>query len=186
MRALVARLVWTFVPTLPSICASIAYLLTAGICFRAARTVSGGRSLWLMITSILLILAIDRMIGIHNWISNAARQVARQEGYYENRYPIQKAIIATVLFCGLFAGAFVFRLLRRRNWQQKVGVAGMIAVLCVALVRVVSYHRLDDYVEMHVLGVQLVFWLEYAAIIPVALAGFLERPSNDDSSRSAH
>jgi hypothetical protein len=113
-------------------------------------------------------------VGIHSFLANAARHAAKEHGLYDGRRSIQKLLLGLVAIAGVSGGCLIVYLFRGRSRRQTVAAAGMMGVLCFALVRVISLHVIEVLLETPVLGMPAVLWIEYVLLIPIAVAAILE------------
>lgn len=162
--------------------------LTAGfVCLFAARSARAwstapgdGRvwQLWLAIAALLAGLALARGIHFSGWLDGLARQFLWAKGWYYDRRPYQRAIVAALLI-GSFGAALALIVLRHRHGLPRsltLGCVGAVGLVAYLLVRAVSYHNIDSLLyrrSLEDVEFSLVFEFLGAAFIAASAAGTL-------------
>lgn len=148
-------------PTLGGWLVALAYVVAAVASFAAmrrfvtnARLLDGVDSreaadqrtlgrLWLVVGVLMLAMAANKQLDLQTLVSERVRSVARARGWYDNRRPVQAAVIVAVGVLSLVAVA-VLAYLMRRVWRRALPVvAAVAAVVTFAVVRAISLHQID-------------------------------------------
>ena len=152
-----------------------AYAATAGAAGRRLFVEAGkvrqdqqAMMFWAAIAILLVILFVNRLFNLQALLTIAARCAAESEGWYGGRRPIQiLLIIAAAAVAGLF---LMLALLRRKNWDERLALAGMTALIAFVAVRSVSLHGVDAYLRLKIFGLNFNGLTEGAALAPVLFA----------------
>ena len=145
------------------------YAITAWLCWRAfcrETTVNRAR-FWLMLSMVLALLALNKQLDLQTLVTAAARDTAKEQGWYASRRPVQVGAVLGGLLLVALGGALAFNALRgslRRMWPALAGLA-LIGVYIA--VRMTSLHELDAVVIggwfpmkwwTELLGLALIAW----------------------------
>ncbi|MEK7265876.1 MAG: hypothetical protein AAB227_07230 [Pseudomonadota bacterium] len=149
-----------------------AYAATAGVAGRrlfieAGRVHQDKKAMmfWAVVALLLVILLVNRLFNLQALVTIAARCAAEAEGWYGARRPIQFfLILAASAIAGL---VLALALLRRKNWDERLVLAGMAALIAFVAVRSVSFHWVDAYLRLKVFGLNFNGLTEAAALAPV-------------------
>lgn len=153
------------------------YLATMAACGRRLYLEAGSvhperatLALWGSVAILLAILFANRLFNLQALATIAVRCAALAEGIYEGRRPLQVAAIAVAVVCaGL---AFAILSLRRRTADERLALAGIVALAAFVAARSVSLHGIDGYLGLKVLGFSFNGLAEGAALTLI-LAGAL-------------
>ncbi len=120
---------------------------------------------WAVITAFIAILFINRFFNLQALATIAARCAAQAEGWYAGRRPMQFIIVAlSVAYSVQF---FVFAFLRRKAWDERLVLTGMVALVAFVAARSVSFHWVDAYLAARVYGLSFNGLAEGATLAPV-------------------
>lgn len=121
-----------------------AYLLAAAICVVWAKPTGRGRLLPLALAAAMALLAVNKQLDLQSLLTEMGRDLARAQGWYEDRREFQTAFIAG--FAGLAGVGFVLVawLLRGRFRECMLAVLGLGFLLAFVAVRAASFHRVDQ------------------------------------------
>jgi peptidoglycan/LPS O-acetylase OafA/YrhL len=149
-----------------------AYGIAAGACLLAWRR---DRSrLWLVVAGVMLLLGASRVMGWQDAATEAGREVAKGEGWYRERRPVQVAFITGVgvaLVAGL--GLLAWRLRRGYRWRHRLAAVVTTGLVGLAAVRMASLHQVDDWLTKGIGPVRVGRGVEVAGISIVTGAAFL-------------
>lgn len=99
--------------------------------------------LWLLVGVLMLALAANKQLDLQTLVSEKVRAVARSQGWYDNRRPLQAAVIALIGLLSIVVVAAATYLLRR-VWRRALPVvAAVVVVVAFAGVRAISLHQID-------------------------------------------
>jgi uncharacterized membrane protein YhaH (DUF805 family) len=101
------------------------------------------RWLWAIGATVLVALAINKQLDMQSMIVNAARCVARSEGWYDTRRMFQEEVIfGLVIAAAILVPALIFAL-RRAISGNLAFVVSLSALVVFVLLRAISFHHLD-------------------------------------------
>ena len=168
-----------------------AYIAVAALCYSARQTSrlqgGSGRS-WFLAAFLLVLLGINALYRVDVLMTNFARVVARQEGWYNNRQEWQFGFL---LLFGI-ASLFLWNRLQTKlsaDREGLVAVWGLGLLIVLVTLRLISFHNTDALLNQRVAGLSLGSILECAGLLLLA-TGAVRRldPNNDpngDSSQSS-
>jgi hypothetical protein len=157
----------------------IAYVLAAVAAFRAsgrmraqsdgpdgqrtrARTV--GR-FWAGVGVVMITLGINKQLDLQTYFTEAMRDLALAEGWYEDRRRYQVAFIAALCLAGVLASGIVVLALRHVLGEVLGGALGLVLITTFVLVRAASFHYVDRLLGAGKLRLNWVLELSGIAII---------------------
>jgi hypothetical protein len=110
-----------------------AYAAAAVLAWRnagAARRTAVPHSFWIALTALMLALGINKQLDLQTWLSQAGRDLAIAQGWWEQRRAVQAVFIAL-----LAAGAVGVAVWARRQWhtlwhEYRAAFVGVCVLLC--------------------------------------------------------
>ena len=156
-------------PAHPAI--AVAFALLAAVCGWLA-TGLGARDvrLWRLAAAALAALAIDQGFGVLEQLTAAARASAVEGGWYEGRRLFQRWLVLGIGGAGLVAFGLWLRRRRPFSIDSAAALAGVLFLVCLALARASSQHRVDAF-----LAAPAAFGLRWRAVLEllgIAAVGF--------------
>jgi uncharacterized membrane protein YidH (DUF202 family) len=122
-------------------------------------------SVWFLTALLLLVMGLGRSANLATTIGELGRRVAENEGWYENRRPVQALVITVVL--ALFAGVVVTWSRRRDPRRRRITPLALIVTTLIGLVvvRTISLHYLDTVFNLIVFGLRAGDLLEILCLL---------------------
>jgi hypothetical protein len=157
-------------PAHPAI--AIAFALLAIACWRlAARADVRDMRLWRVAAVALAALAIDQGFGVSEQATAVARAWAVERGWYDDRRLFQRWLVIGIGAAGLVAFGLWLRRRRPFSIESAAALAGVLFLVCLALARASSQHRVDAFLAAPAaLGLRWRAVLELLGIAVVAAA----------------
>jgi hypothetical protein len=128
----------------------------------------------------LVLLGTNKQLDLQTLLTQFGRDLAREQGWYEQRRAFQQLFIAGVAAGGLAGICLVVWLLCGRLWRNSLALIGTLFLLCFVLVRAASFHHIDQFLKLRTFAVPLHSILELGGIACIMLAVIIR------SSRSGH
>jgi hypothetical protein len=142
----------------------------------AARNVSAARrcgaptGFWIALTVLMLLLGINKQLDLQTWFGETGRDLARSQGWYEQRRAVQAAFIV-LLGAGVLAALAAARVRLARLWPQYRGAfVGIVVLATFIVIRAASFHHIDEFLGFDVGGTYLGRALEIVGVIAVGVA----------------
>ncbi len=161
-------------PTLIGWLIVAAYITAALLC--AWRAYSAGKNrltrplaFLLTLTVVLTLLAVNKQLDLQTWLTGIARNMARERGWYQQRYIFQRSVVITIAAAGgclIILTAWFMRHCRR----HRLALIGLILLLTFILIRSASFHSIDDVMAFKCAGLKLKDILELGAIACIAIS----------------
>lgn len=142
---------------------TVAYLLVAWTCVRTR----GARGFWITLAVVLVVLGVNKQLDLQTALTGAARDVAKEQGWYAERRGVQVAVAvgALVVVAGLaFAAVRALRGEFARAWPAVAGIALIGAYIAL---RMTSIHEVDVVMVRGPLPAKL--WAELAGLGLIAV-----------------
>jgi uncharacterized membrane protein YhaH (DUF805 family) len=122
------------------------------------------RWLWAIGATVLVALAINKQLDLQSMAVNAARCVARAQGWYDTRRMFQEEVIfGLVIAAGILVPALLFAL-RRAIAGNLAFVVSLSALVVFVLLRAISFHHLDILFGRELLSFRLHRLIEMASL----------------------
>ena len=142
----------------------------------AARVWLGNRDrVWLAVAAGMAALCANKAFDLQSLFTAIGKAVAHHQGWYEQRREFQIWILLAVLSgCAVFVGWFVWRC--QAFWvRHRLLSIGAFFLLTFIVVRAVSFHSFDMFLDFRFLGVKMNWVLELGGIFLVGLSAIRER-----------
>ncbi len=133
-----------------------AYGLAAALAARAAvaATTSGeagaaaprrGRliAFWAPVAVLLLLLGINKQLDLQSWLTQVLRDLSHQQGWYDDRRPLQLAFVAALAGGGTLGLIAMAVVLRRDLPRIGVALVGLGVLVTFVAARAASFHHMD-------------------------------------------
>jgi hypothetical protein len=160
-------------PTLMGWVTVVAYAIAAALAFHAHRVAQRDtralRLFWGAVTLLLAALCVNKQLDLQSWAAEIARDLARQQGWYARRRPIQVLAIvafAVVSAAGVLSLAVALRSYLRALWIALLGVAELVVFV---VIRASSFNKVDQLIGTTFVGARVNWILELSGI---ALVGW--------------
>jgi hypothetical protein len=101
------------------------------------------RTLWRGLAIVLLLLGINKQLDLQTALTEMGRILARSEGWYAVRRPVQLAFIAFVALFGLATFRAVLLLAAGELRSLRAVLAGTVFIIVFVTIRAASFHHID-------------------------------------------
>ncbi|MES2660872.1 MAG: isopropylmalate isomerase [Verrucomicrobiota bacterium] len=130
--------------------------------------------IWLFVAIGMVVLCVNKQLDLQSLVTAVGRVIAWHGGWFEDRRSYQKWIVLGILAVSAVLGAaFIWRF--HPFWlRHKLLSAGVVFLLTFIVVRAVSFHHFDVFLNSDVSGVRMNWVLELSGIFLVALAAVRE------------
>lgn len=153
----------------------VAYLAAAALCAAAApstpndaRMPDQERRWWLALSTILLLLGINKQLDLQSLLTEVARAAAKTEGWYGERRQVQFAFVEIIAITGIGVMSSLFWSMRRGTPSLKLGLLGLTATSVFVVVRAASFHHVDLWLGQSILGARWNWIIELSGIATIA------------------
>lgn len=155
-----------------------AYAACAALAFWAARPHPGDdrRSVffWGAVGLLMALLAINKQLDLQSLLTEIGRQIARHQGWMEQRRSVQAWFIAG--FSLLAAAGFLGFVFLMRQWFRRFMLAfiGLFVLLSFIIIRAASFHHVDRFLDVRILHLRMNWILELSGISIVLAAALAD------------
>jgi hypothetical protein len=168
-----------------------AYVACAIMAFLAARSRPGGErrsySFWSLVSLLMLLMAINKQLDLQSLLTEMGRQVARHQGWMEQRRTVQFWFI--VCFGALSLAGFAGFVFAVRDLFKRFLLAfiGLFFLLSFIIIRAAGFHHFDEVLDARLLDLKMNWILELGGIFTVLAAAVsdLRRFDNAHPSRES-
>jgi hypothetical protein len=165
-----------------------AYFTVAVLCLGCAWKAKLGSSrteflFWSGLAVLLLLLGINKQLDLQTWLTLTGRRMARAQGWYEYRRPVQLLFVVMVALAAVGGFAAIWRFVREHRRELWISLLGLVLLLAFVIVRAASFHHVDNLISFHFAGVRMNWVLELGAIGLIALGAWRREHPNKDGLR---
>lgn len=146
---------------------AVTYLGVAWLCLLngfIAKTELDPHRVWYGIAILLSLMAINTLLHADVFITHLLRGLAKIEGWYGARRPLQYLAEFVVALFLLFLAGRLRRELTAGTVQSEALVVGLVVLLLLLALRTVSAHGTDAIINLRLAGVSLGRWLEFGGL----------------------
>lgn len=119
---------------------------------------------WWLLAAAMTFLAINKQLDLQTLLPVIGRQVAKEQGWYEDRHHVQQAFVIGVAGVGLAILALVTFLFRSNVRRSPLAPLGLVFLFLFVLIRASSFHKVDVVLSENVLGLRINWILELGGI----------------------
>lgn len=132
---------------------------------------SADTRVWLCLALLLGLIAVNTLTGADQTFVLWLRRMARADGWYEWRRPLQVAVLVLALAAGMGASSRLRQVALRSNLPTALAfaTAGTGTLTSLAALRLVSYHYADQLMNQPAGLLSLGRWAELAGLVMVWL-----------------
>ncbi len=122
---------------------------------------------WLFACVVLVILGINKQLDLQRLLTETARAIAKNGGWYRDRKPVQYAVLAASALAALGISFWIGWTLRKFARQIWPVVAGLLILAAYVVMRGTSHHDVDALMvsgpvrlkdTMELLGIACIMW----------------------------
>lgn len=151
-----------------------AYFLTAFLCFNCWRRNRYYRWFWLMLSLILFLLGINKQLDLQSWLTILGKNIAIQQGWYEQRRHFQKEFILGLITVSFASLMFLVQAMGKALKSFILPLFGVSFLLIFIVIRATSFHYVDRLLGFELAGFHLNWLFELGGIICIAIAAIRE------------
>jgi hypothetical protein len=142
-----------------------AYAAAALFCWRAhLGAPRAERRAWLGLALLMAFLAVNKQLDLQSLVTAVGRGMAKAEGWYERRRPIQAFFIIAMAGAGVVSVALILRSYRRASLALQGALAGAILLLVFILIRASSFEKMDHFINSSISGARANHVMELGGI----------------------
>jgi hypothetical protein len=146
-----------------------AYAITALACWWAHRSAPRAeRQAWLALALLMAFLAVNKQLDLQSLMTAIARDMAKAEGWYDHRRPVQALFIAALGGAGMIGLVLLLRSYRRATLALQGALAGAVVLFVFILIRASSFEKMDVLINSRLAGVRANHAMELGGIAIIA------------------
>lgn len=152
------------------------YALVAWLCHRVLRLEDrqllllgvNERLIWRVLMVGMIALGINKQLDLQSALTEFARVLAHEQGWYEQRRRYQEAFVAAVPVGGLTALVAMLLLVWHAPRPTLLACAGTAGLVVFVAIRAASFHHVDEMLGLHLVGLPLNWILEMGSLTVIA------------------
>lgn len=122
---------------------------------------------WRLLVAGMIALGINKQLDIQSALTESARILALEQGWYDNRRQVQEAFIFAVPIVGLTALAAITVLVWKAPAATLWACAGAAGLLMFITIRAASFHHVDEMLGWRLAGLPLNWVLEMGSLLVI-------------------
>jgi hypothetical protein len=125
---------------------------------------------WNAISLLMVLLGINKQLALQMLLTEMGRQVAKAQGWYDQRRIVQFTFI--VVFAATFTAAFIWFAKKYRGSfaRYRLVFCGLFFLLCFVIIRAAAFHHFDEVIQYDLHGFKMNWLLELTGIYVIILA----------------
>lgn len=155
-------------PTVLGWATVVAYFATVGLAMWARGRASDfpkDRTWWGLVALSFFFLGINKQLDLQSLLTDIGRQLARQQGWYEDRTQVQLIFILGMIGVGSTLCLSLFIYLRRSILRIFISLLGFLLTVLFVIARASSFHKMDRFISFElVFGLQMNWIMELGGI----------------------
>ncbi|MHC4588323.1 MAG: hypothetical protein ACYTAQ_03040, partial [Planctomycetota bacterium] len=134
---------------------------------------------------------LNKQIDLQSWLADVGRDMAKAQGWYEQRGRVQTIFVGAVAVSGLWVLAFLLDRTRDLLPRHALAFGGLVLLACFVILRTSSFHDVDRVLGWGVGGMKLSWVLELLGITCVGLCAVMNclwykpRPAGGEAQSTA-
>ncbi|OIO59662.1 MAG: hypothetical protein COZ46_08040 [Verrucomicrobia bacterium CG_4_10_14_3_um_filter_43_23] len=130
--------------------------------------------IWLVFTGIMLFLGFNKQLDLQSFFTQALKDLAKEQGWYEQRRAYQVYFIVALSLFGagfivVFGGFMLFSF--KKFFFPFVGIAFLVFFI---VMRAASFHKMDSFLNTKVINIKYNVLIELTGIVFVIFGAKLE------------
>ena len=127
---------------------------------------------WFALCGVMVCLGINKQLDLQSCFTQVGRDMAKNEGWYENRRIVQGIFVVTIGVMGMLTVAGVYWYIHSAWQRYRIAFFGIIFLVTFVIIRAASFHHIDIFLRSGLAGLQFNHILELGGIILVAYAAW--------------
>ena len=133
------------------------------------------RRVWLLLSVLLLALAINKQLDLQSALTEIGRILARRQHWYAQRQKVQIIVVGILVTAAIVVLLTLLVWARRLPGPTLLALVGIALVIGYVLIRAASFHHIDRFIGLTLLGFRWNWIIEMGGIAVVILASFWRR-----------
>ena len=139
---------------------------------------------WLVVALIMLALGINKQLDLQGLLAAVGREIAIQDGWYNDRRVFQKWFIELGIAASLAVMAILIFVARKSGKPVLLAIVGLALIGGFVIARTASFHHMDAILGLTFLAIKVNHVIENAGVIIVSLAALLAIRASKSRLRS--
>ena len=130
------------------------------------------RTVWRWMLAGMIALGINKQLDLQSGLTELARVLAHEQGWYANRRQYQEAFVVASPMLGLTAMAALVLLIWRAPAPTLCACAGAVGLLIFIAIRAASFHRVDEMLGLRLSGLSMNWLLEIGSLLVIGCSAY--------------
>lgn len=127
---------------------------------------------WLFLTFFLIALGINKQLDLQSLLTQIGRDIAKSHGWYKDRRLFQTGFIILIGVIGITSLTLLIRTYRNTCYSIKIALTGCAILFIFILIRASSFHHMDIFINMKLIGIKMNWLLELGSLAIIGLGGY--------------
>jgi hypothetical protein len=157
----------------------VAYGAAALVCYLCQRDAQRGphHRFWLGMTLIMLALGVNKQLDLQTWFTEVGRDLAIEQGWWENRRTVQFYLIAALIVAALVSSGWIRSFTKALDNCARLAATGLLLLFVFVVIRAASFHHIDEFLGMKLQELSFNALLELSGIGMVLFFAFAKARS---------
>ena len=130
------------------------------------------KNFWLFLAFFLIALGVNKQLDLQSLLTQIGKDIAVEQGWYKNRRIVQLSFIILIGLVGVTALTFLIKTYRNTHSAVKITLTGCIILFSFILIRASSFHHMDIFINLKLIGIKINWLLELGGLAIIGLGGF--------------
>ena len=126
----------------------------------------------LFLTFFLLALGINKQLDLQSLFTQIGKDIAIEQGWYKDRRIIQTGFIILIGLVGVTTLTILIKTYHNTSSSVKIALAGCTILFSFILIRASSFHHMDIFINMKLIGVRMNWLLELGGLTIIGMGAF--------------
>jgi hypothetical protein len=127
---------------------------------------------WFGLTLLMIFLGINKQLDLQTLLTEMGRQIAKAQGWMENRRAVQACFILAFGSGVVMLYAYLMKRMKDELRRYSFAMTGLFFLLSFIMIRAASFHHFDRLIDWTIFGARMNWILELSGIFLIMLAGF--------------
>jgi hypothetical protein len=127
---------------------------------------------WFALCGLMVFLGVNKQLDLQSCFTQIGRDMAKDEGWYENRRMVQAVFVVVIGVLGMITVAAAYLYIRSAWQRYRIAFLGIVFLVTFVIIRAASFHHIDVFLKSGPGGLQFNHILELGGIILIGYAAW--------------
>lgn len=127
---------------------------------------------WFALCGLMVALGFNKQLDLQTCFTQVGRDMARSEGWYEQRRAVQVIFVVTIFLLGVLTIAASYWYIHGAWRRYRFAFFGIVFLIIFVIIRAASFHHIDLFLKIGVAGLKMNHILELGGILFIAYSAW--------------